>query len=67
LELLAKAAHLYNVPLLIGSIAGEGENAHVDKAAEIITEAVKRNGFRNIGSPQDLLRDTEGCGTTEAQ
>ncbi len=48
LELFAKAAHLHNVPSLIGSIGGDGENAHVDKAADIITEAVKRNGYRTL-------------------
>jgi hypothetical protein len=57
LELFAKAAHLYNVPLLIG------ENAHFDKAAEIITEAVKRNVFRTLKVlkiyseiPKDVVR-----------
>ena len=48
LGLFAKAAHLYRVPSLIGSIGGDGENAHVDKAAEIIAEAVKKNGYRSL-------------------
>ena len=48
LDLFAKAAHLYNVPSLIGSIGGDGENAHVDKAAEIISEVVKKNGYRPL-------------------
>ncbi|KAK5451681.1 hypothetical protein LTS15_007941 [Exophiala xenobiotica] len=63
LELFAKAAHLHNVPSLIGSNGGDGENAHVDKAAEIITEVVKRNGFRTLKVlkiyseiPKDLVR-----------
>ncbi len=46
--MFAKAAHLYNVPSLIGSIGGDGENAHVDKAAEIIAESVKKNGYRPL-------------------
>ncbi|KIW14441.1 hypothetical protein PV08_07225 [Exophiala spinifera] len=63
LELFAKVAHLYNVPSLIGSIGGDGENAHVDKAAEIIAEAVKKNGYRPLKIikiyseiPKDLIR-----------
>ncbi|KAK5205247.1 hypothetical protein LTR72_008157 [Exophiala xenobiotica] len=66
LELLAKAAHLYNVPLLIGSIAGDGENAHVDMAAEIVTEAVKRNGMLyDRSSMTDGLISPYGGGVSE--
>lgn len=63
LEKFAKAAHLYHVPSLIGSIGGDGENAHVDKAAEIIAETVKKNGYRPLKVikiyseiPKDLVR-----------
>jgi hypothetical protein len=63
LETFAKAAHLYRVPSLIGSIGGDGENAHVDTAAEIIAAAVKRNGYRPLkivkiyaDIPKDMVR-----------
>ncbi|KAJ9136538.1 CAIB/BAIF family enzyme [Coniochaeta hoffmannii] len=63
LETFAKAAHLYHVPALIGSIGGDGENAHVDTAAEIIAAAVKKNGYRPLKIikiyaeiPKDLVR-----------
>ena len=64
LELLAKAAHLYNVPSMIGSFGGDGENAHVDKAAEVVAEVVKKNGLRPLKIikiyaeiPKDFVRE----------
>ncbi|KAH8890618.1 hypothetical protein GQ53DRAFT_650288 [Thozetella sp. PMI_491] len=48
LELLAKAAHLHNVPSIVASIGGDGENAHVDKAVELLAESVKKNGYRPL-------------------
>lgn len=69
LELFAKAAHLYGVPTLIGSMGGDGENAHVDKAAEIIAEAVARNGYRPLKVlkiyseiPKDVVRENFAAG-----
>lgn len=63
LETFARAAHLYRVPSLIGSIGGDGENAHVDTAADIIAAAVKKNGYRPLKIikiyaeiPKDLVR-----------
>ncbi|KIX00717.1 uncharacterized protein Z518_09782 [Rhinocladiella mackenziei CBS 650.93] len=43
---LAKACQVYNVPVLIGSAGGDGENAMVDMCANIIAEAVRDNGYR---------------------
>lgn len=72
LELFAKAAHVYNVPSLIGSIGGDGENAHVDKAAEIIAEAVKKFGLRPLKVikiyseiPKDFVRQKLSDGLVE--
>jgi hypothetical protein len=75
INLFVRAAHEYNVPTLIGSIGGDGENAHVDKCIEFVREAVKANGYRSmkvIGIyseiPKDLIRQKmsqgliSGCG-----
>ncbi|KAK6332286.1 hypothetical protein TWF696_003005 [Orbilia brochopaga] len=63
LELLTKGCHLYNVPVLIGSAGGDGENAFVDTCVEIIRDCIKKNGYRpmNILSiyseiPKDHIR-----------
>ncbi|CAK7205474.1 hypothetical protein SEUCBS139899_008249 [Sporothrix eucalyptigena] len=69
LEMFAKAAHLYRVPTLIGSMGGDGENAHVDKAAEIIAAAVERNKYRSLKIlkiyseiPKDVVRENLSAG-----
>ncbi|KAF3935716.1 hypothetical protein ABW19_dt0208484 [Dactylella cylindrospora] len=63
IELLVKACHIHNVPVLIGSAGGDGENAFVDLCVEIIEESIKKNGYRpmkviSIYSeiPKDLVR-----------
>ncbi|KAF3934686.1 hypothetical protein ABW20_dc0104943 [Dactylellina cionopaga] len=63
IEVLVKACHTHNIPALIGSIGGDGENAFVDSCVEIIAECIKTNGYRpmkiiSIYSeiPKDLIR-----------
>jgi hypothetical protein len=46
LATLVKACHLFNVPILVGSMGGDGENAHVDWAVKVIGELVQKNGYR---------------------
>ncbi|EWC45450.1 hypothetical protein DRE_00849 [Drechslerella stenobrocha 248] len=46
LELLTKGCHLYNVPVLVGSAGGDGENAFVDACAKIVAECIQKNGYR---------------------
>jgi len=43
---LAKACHLYNIPVLIGSAGGDGENALVDMCVQLVHEAVTTNRLR---------------------
>ncbi|OQV11259.1 hypothetical protein CLAIMM_15120 [Cladophialophora immunda] len=43
---LVKACHIYRVPVLVGSSGGDGENAMVDMCIKIITDTVKKFGFR---------------------
>ncbi len=63
LHAMAKACHIYKVPILIGSAGGDGENAFVDDCVEMIRDAIKKNGYRpmkilSIYSeiPKDLVR-----------
>lgn len=46
LALMTKACHTHNVPFLIGSTGGDGENHFVKLALEIVTETIKANGYR---------------------
>lgn len=46
LRIMVKGCHTHNVPVLIGSAGGDGENAFVDMCVEIITDAIKTNGYR---------------------
>ncbi|KAK6524152.1 hypothetical protein TWF694_005813 [Orbilia ellipsospora] len=46
LEALVKACHTHNVPSIISSFGGDGENSFVDMAIEIIEGLVKKNGYR---------------------
>ena len=43
---LVKACHLYNVPVLVGSAGGDGENALVDLCVDIIGKTVNNFGYR---------------------
>ncbi|KEF58239.1 uncharacterized protein A1O9_06165 [Exophiala aquamarina CBS 119918] len=47
-KLFAKAAALFKVPVIIGSIGGNGENRFVDMCAEFVARAVMENGFRPL-------------------
>ncbi|KAK5956201.1 hypothetical protein OHC33_002775 [Knufia fluminis] len=78
--MLVQACHTHNVPALIGSAGGDGENALVDMCIDIVQEAVKANDYRpmkviSIYSeiPDDLVRQKlktdliTPCGTAVPQ
>ncbi|KAF2230079.1 hypothetical protein EV356DRAFT_492711 [Viridothelium virens] len=48
LGLLVKAAHLYRIPVLIGSAGGDGANAHVDITVDLIADIVSSHGYRSL-------------------
>lgn len=48
LNTLVKACHLFHVPIFVGSMGGDGENAHVDWAVKIIGELIQKNGYRSM-------------------
>jgi hypothetical protein len=63
LQSFVKACHTHNVPCLIGTAGGDGENAFVDLYINIIKDIIKKEGYRPmkvIGIyaevPKDLVR-----------
>lgn len=63
LNMLVQACHTHNVPVLIGSAGGDGEDALVDMCVDICHEAIKANGYRPMkvisiysNIEQDLVR-----------
>lgn len=62
-EILARACHLHNVKVLIGSAGGCGSNAFVDHHTNIIKSIVKEKGYRPLKVisiyseiPKDIVR-----------
>lgn len=60
LATLVQACHLFHVPIFVGSMGGDSENAHVDWAVKVISELVQKNGYRPmkvIGIHLEILKE----------
>src|ERR1700740_2278508 len=62
--LLVQACHSHQVPILIGSACGHGENARVDTFVEIISKLISHHGYRSLNVlsiyaevPKDFVRE----------
>ncbi|EPS45808.1 hypothetical protein H072_133 [Dactylellina haptotyla CBS 200.50] len=60
LETVVKACHMHNVHVIISSWGGDGEDAFVDFALEMIQDIVQKNGYRPmkaIGIYAEISKD----------